>query len=432
MNNGSPGASGTSQCVLTRLVKRDDSKKPVVVYLHRYPIEIEAEQFPATCALLQLLSADFDVVYFSMGSPEEKPEFRQHARFEEIPWSIRRGDGSADKWLKLFLYYLYFPRTLQRLRRLKPAFIICKETLPFLPSRVVRLGVPALIDISDWWVSIVFGRTSLLRKLAWWIETREVTDWNRFNVTAVTHTRAETELMVAKGMNRQKLLLINAPQHEGAYYPAAVPGERQRLGLTDEDWVVAVHGIIHPSKGYPQILEWWAAIVKDRPRWKLVIIGGSGEEARCRRKVRELNLEKHVVMTGWLPSHADVNRALNAADCLLVTRRNSPENQGVIPSSLYHSLALRKPTVVTGLPGMSEVVEDHVNGFTYKPDDATSFREALVHVCDHPEEAANIAQRGYQTAQSSFDTQTCARRYCDLIASMVRESQWSSGAVVPP
>ncbi|MEP6663765.1 MAG: hypothetical protein ABJC04_08885, partial [Verrucomicrobiota bacterium] len=79
------------------------SAKPIVVYFHRYPIEFESEQFPATKTLLNLLSNDFEVVYFSMAASLNDKKLRANARFEEIPLKINRFQ-SRDKWLKTILY----------------------------------------------------------------------------------------------------------------------------------------------------------------------------------------------------------------------------------------------------------------------------------------------------------------------------------------
>ncbi|MEP6663527.1 MAG: glycosyltransferase [Verrucomicrobiota bacterium] len=261
----------------------------------------------------------------------------------------------------------------------------------------------------------MLGKWKFGRKLANRIETREVADWNNFNVVCVVHTKAEGRLVEQKGMAREKIHLINAPQHEGVYFPADAKAEREKLGYTASDWVVALHGIIHPSKGYDQVLRWWAEIIKTHPDWKLLIIGGSGEENKCRALIASLRMEKNVLMTGWLSSHAEVNQALNAADCLLVVRRNSPENFGVIPSALFHSLALNKPTVATGLPGLSEIIQDRVNGFLFKPDDYDSFKNTLELVCDNKELAKTAAFNGIQTAKESFDLNTCAQKYFELI-----------------
>ena len=98
---------------------------------------------------------------------------------------------------------------------------------------------------------------------------------------------------------------------------------RKKLNLPVGDFIVAVHGIIHPSKGYDQMLKWWKNISLNYPSWKLLIIGGAGKEKWCREKISELGLINKVIMTGWLPNQMMVNEYLNAADCLLVTRRNT-------------------------------------------------------------------------------------------------------------
>ena len=125
-------------------------------------------------------------------------------------------------------------------------------------------------------------------------------------------------------------------------------------------------------------------------------------------------------MTGWLPTQGDVNRHLNAADCLLVIRRNSDDNQGIIPSALYHSLATGKPTVATGLAGMAEIVRHGVDGYLFEPDNYDSFRAVLEYVAVHPAEAARIGQAGMAREKECFDPDIAAVKTVEVIDRMLR------------
>ncbi len=389
--------------------------KKNIIYLHRYPIEFEVSQFAGLTSLIREASKKYNIVYISMKKKSSKDEnLRKIVRIKEIPLSVERTD-SFDKWAKTLLYYLMLPRTIYLIKKEKPSFIICKETLPFVPSVIGRLGIPMLIDTSDWWWSIILGKNKLGRKVSSVMEGIEVRDWDKLRAVAIAHTKAEASIVNKKGMRSEKIRIINAPLYKGVYHPYRAQKERKKLGLNKGEWVVAVHGIIHPSKGYDQLLSWWKKIAREHPNWKLLIIGGSGKEVWCKNMVKQLGIEKNVIMTGWLPTQQDVNKYLNAADVLLVTRRNTEENLGVIPSSLFHSLATGKPTIATGLLGMSEIISHKKTGYLFQPDDYNSFRYVLEYVEKNKKEAAKVGNNGIKRGEECFNPDIAAEKYVKVI-----------------
>jgi len=194
--------------------------KPIVVYLHRYPPEVEAQQWPALRPLAAALQSDYDLHYFCMGlaSGRRDEELRRMMQVVELPFTVDQGNG-RDKWLKTLRWYAHMGRTLARLREVEPALVICKETLPFIPGRVAALGFPTIIETSDWWWSILLGHWGWGRKLAERLERREVRSWNRANVKATVSTRAEGRLLAAKGLDESRVVVINAPQNPGVFRP---------------------------------------------------------------------------------------------------------------------------------------------------------------------------------------------------------------------
>ncbi|MBI2440794.1 MAG: glycosyltransferase [Lentisphaerae bacterium] len=397
------------------------SSKPLVVYLHRYPPEHEAQQFSGMRVFLDHLLEKFDVLYVSMrGVKPPAADLRRGLRFMEIPFTIDPASG-LSKFSKTILFYLAVPGILPRLRRLEPDFIICKEPLPFIPIMVSRLGLPFMIaSVSDFWWRIFLGGNRWGRRLAGWLERFEIRRWNLGRACVVANTKAEADLIEKRGMNRNRIFIINTTSPAGLYFPCDAQQERALLKLAPNDWVVAIHGTIRPGKGYGQLLEWWQALTKTHPNWRLLIIGGAGGEAWCRRQIRRLELERQVRMTGWLPGPQEVNRYLNAADCLLVVRRNSDDNQGIIPSALYHSLATGKPTVATGLEGMAEIVRHGVDGFLFEPDNFDSFRKVLEHIAEHPQEAARVGRAGMAREKECFDPVVAAEKNVEVIERMIR------------
>ncbi len=394
--------------------------KPILVYLHRYPPEIEAFQWPALRALAEELAPRYELVYLCMGPARGRNEaLRRNLRVIELPFTVDQANG-RDKWLKTLRWYARLGRLLATIGGLQPVAVICKETLPFIPGRVARTGLPTIIGSSDWWWSILFGHWRWGRKLADWLERREVRSWNRPNVQATVGTRAEGRLLAAKGLDETRIAVINAPQDPGLFRPLDPRPTKTELGLDDGLTYFAIFGIIRGGKGYDQLLDWWRMAVATHPAWRLVIIGGAGGETWCRRQIRKRGLEATTLMTGWLPTKQEVNRWLNAMDALLVLRRNSSDNQGIIPSALYNGLSTGRPVVATGLPGIAEIVRDGVDGYLFAPDDPVAFIAALERVVANPGAAAAVGQAGLARAADCFDPRRAARAHRELIETMLR------------
>ncbi len=395
-------------------------EKPIVVYLHRYPPEIEAFQWPALRELAAALAPDYELVYACMGPANGKrdAELRRNMRVIELPFAVDQTNG-RDKWLKTRRWYGQLDGLLRRIRALDPALILCKEMLPLIPGRVAKLGYPTIIATSDWWWSILLGHWKWGRKLADWLEAREVRGWNRPNVKATVSTRAEGRLLAQKGLDAARIAVINAPQNPGIFRPLSPAPTKAELGLDESLKYFAIFGIIRGGKGYDELLDWWRTATAKHPDWRLVIIGGAGGEAWCRKEIAKRGLEPVVRMTGWLPTKQDVNRWLNAMDAVLSHRRNSPDNQGIIPSALYNGLSTGRPVVATGLPGIAEIVRDGVDGFLYAPDDGASFLAALERAVADPAAAARIGRAGMARAAECFDPRSAAQAHRALIDAMV-------------
>lgn len=406
-----------------KYVEEMSQVKPVIIYLHRYPPEIEALQWPALRELAKVLAHTYDLIYVSMGATggQRDPELRRDMRVIELPFAVDQADG-WDKWRKTLRWYIHLGRTLKGIRKLAPAVILCKETLPFIPGHVASLGFPTIIATSDWWWSILLGHWRWGRRLADWLEKREVRSWNRPNIMTTVSTVAEGRLLAAKGLDAMRTVIINASLSSDVFRPLTPTPTKVELGLDDKLKYFAIFGIIRGGKGYDQLLDWWRLAQARHPDWRLVIIGGAGGESWCRRQIARRGLTSSVHMTGWLPTKQEVNRWLNAMDAVIVQRRNSSDNQGIIPSALFNGLSTGRPVVATGLPGIAEIVRDEADGYLYTPDNGQSFIAALERAVADPETARRIGLAGHARATECFSPQLAAQAHHRLITQMIAAS----------
>ena len=391
------------------------NKKPLVVYLHHRPIEYEAHQNPGLRALFDELLKKYRVAYFSMkGTKPADPKIRENILVKNLSFKIDTSSG-RDKFFKIILWYLSLPLIFSKLKALKPDYIISKESHPLIPSIIARLGIPMLIDVEDWWWTIFFGTTKIGDKFSYFMERMEIRDWKKFRTTVIIHSKTDSEIIHKHGMPKNRIKVVNYPAYEGEYFPCNADDVRKKLGFIGNTFVVSVHGVIRKSKGYDQLVVWWKRLVKNHPNWKLLIIGGAGGEKALKDKIKKLGIEKNVIMSGWLPTHADVNKYLNASDCLLVNRRNTRENRGLISSALFHSLSLGKPTLATGFPAMAEVIEHGKNGYLFEPDNYESFKEVLEYIESYPKEAKKVAKHGIKQANECFNPEKAKQGFVEIV-----------------
>ena len=396
------------------------------MFFSRYPIEFEIVPFPGIRKVLDRLQEKYEVSYFSMGwSKGSNLELRKGLSIKEIPLKVDPS-SSFDKWLKTILYYAFLPLTILSLKLQKPDVVICKETFPFVPYLLGSCNIPLIIETGDWWPSIFLNGSKLGRKVAFAIESSEVKRWNNLNCVAIAHTKAAGEAVITRGLKSDHIQFVPPPMFGGIYSDNKKENSRllrKKLKLNEKDFIVTLHGIIHPSKGYDQVLSWWADLVKIHPDWKLLFIGGTMGEGWFNKMIIDLKLEKNVIMAGWISDQRLLKDYLNASDCLLVTRRNTFENKGTIPSGLTHSLMTGKPTVVTGMQGIREIVQDRKNGYLFEPDNYDSFKKSLEDVYYNQKKASKIGIAGIKRIKEYFDTETAAKRYDSIISKIIKKSE---------
>jgi glycosyltransferase involved in cell wall biosynthesis len=390
---------------------KSKSKKPKIVLFSRYPIEFEVIPFQGFRKVIDKLLLNYEIVYYTLGWAKPKDEtLRRGIDAKELPIRIDIS-SSMDKWVKTLLYYALLPFSILKLKNENPKVIICRENMPFVPLSLRLLNKPVLIEIGDWWPSMILGSTNVGKILANTLENLEVKLWNNGKYKALTHNLSEEKVVLEKGLAKKKIEIVTLPMFGNQYFPCSAEKERLEQGFSKKDFVVATHGIIHRSKGYDQVLIWWSRLVKEHPDWKLLFIGGTMGEEWFRKMIEDLGLKNNVIITGWVSDQNKLNKYLNCANCLLVTRRNTKDNFGTTPSGLTHSLMTGKPTVVTGMPSIHEIIQDRRNGYIFEPDNYVSFKKALEEIFFDKEKSKKIGLAGLKRVKEYFNPEKTAEQY---------------------
>lgn len=124
--------------------------------------------------------------------------------------------------------------------------------------------------------------------------------------------------------------------------------------------LVVIHvSNFRPIKRIQDLVEAMSIVIKEAGNTRLVLVGDGPERQRIELLVKELDLQNHVLMTGF---RSDVPEILRCSDVLVLC--SDSESAGL---TLLEAMSSGLPVVATKVGGTSEIVEDGRNGFLVTP-----------------------------------------------------------------
>ena len=173
---------------------------------------------------------------------------------------------------------------------------------------------------------------------------------------------------------------------------------RAEFGLIGSYPVVGSVAILRRWKGHHFILEAVPRIISAFPDAKFLITGDGPQWDNLNMKIRELGIEKHVIMTGF---RNDISEIMSALDIFILPSTASEATSQVIPQAL----SMGKPVIATNVGGLPEIIEDGVTGLLIPPGDPDAIAGAVLRMAEHKEEAQKMAVKGRDKILKDFTFQ---------------------------
>jgi glycosyltransferase involved in cell wall biosynthesis len=170
-------------------------------------------------------------------------------------------------------------------------------------------------------------------------------------------------------------------------------------------------GRFQPQKNPLLVVEALARIA-DVP-WKAVLVGDGPLRPAVEQLIRQSGLSDRVRLTGWLEPEA-ADRELAAADLLFM-----PSDAEGLPVVGVQALVRGLAIVGSRVGGLSELIEDGVNGFGLVPGDRDGFVQALRRCLADPHLLGGLKTASYSRA-SGYDVAKAAESYEAILAGAMR------------
>lgn len=213
-------------------------------------------------------------------------------------------------------------------------------------------------------------------------------------VACISHFARSQAMYFSNPSHWEKLRIVHCgviPDLYGSHLPTPRPNIR-----------LIFVGRLTAIKGLRVLIEAFTHARKTHPDLHLTLVGDGDDRIHLERLAAPLGDAVH--FAGYLSQDA-VAAALTSADILVL-----PSFAEGLPVVLMEALASARPVIATQVAGVSELVEDEVNGFVVPPGDASTLAERIKQMADDPELRKRMGEAGRAKVRSDFDVQVEAAR----------------------
>jgi glycosyltransferase involved in cell wall biosynthesis len=165
-----------------------------------------------------------------------------------------------------------------------------------------------------------------------------------------------------------------------------------------------------PKKGLDTLLHACALLRDGGLDVNCHLWGGGDEEPRLRALAGRLDLGTRVVFEGPI-ANEHVYSVMNRDDVFVCPSRIMPDGErDGIPVALLETMAAGIPIVSTTVSGIPELVEDGINGYLVRPDDAEALAACLARLLSDPSARRRISDAAQRTVRRDFALEVAIER----------------------
>lgn len=159
---------------------------------------------------------------------------------------------------------------------------------------------------------------------------------------------------------------------------------RTKLGLLDDDIVLLFTGRISKAKGVDTLLVAFEKVLKFNAKVKLILLG----------QLDDINvseaIKNHADRVFVIPPQNNVSEYFQVANIVVL-----PSKFESYPYVMLEAGAMKKPFIGSRTGGISEFIDDGINGFLVEPGNIDELTQKIIYVLQNPELATQAVEKLY-------------------------------------
>jgi len=220
--------------------------------------------------------------------------------------------------------------------------------------------------------------------------------------------------LIARGVERNRIEVVHnaIPPDWGRRFrePDQSRAFRAKLGIGAERNVILIVGRLSREKDHLTLLEAVSRLPKELSPY-LVIVGEGPERSHIEERIRNLNLESSVALTGQLVS-AEPYYGIAQVAVLSSLSEGSP-------NALLEAMAAGVPVVATRVGGIPEIVSHEDTALLVKPGDISGMGTSIARLLTDPGFAQQMAERSRERILEHHAPAARVRKLLDIYAGLL-------------
>jgi len=278
---------------------------------------------------------------------------------------------------------------------------------------------PFVVEIRDLWPKSIVELGQLRPGIALTVLEAMERWLYRSAAGVVVNTSAFVDHIAAFGIPRDHIELVYNGIDPTLFCPRAPDLDLlEQHGLGD-GFSVGYVGTLGLAHGLATVVD-AAERLRDRRDVVFVLIGDGADRARLEQEisrrglsnVRLLGLQPRSAMPAWIAS----------IDVLLVSLRDLPVFETVIPSKVFEFLAQERPVILAAKGEIRRMLRDADAALIIDPENAEQLARAVLELKKSPEAARERARKGRKWVEAGFVRDDLARRLAAFLARTLEEA----------
>ncbi len=298
-----------------------------------------------------------------------------------------------------------------------------------------RRGLPVVYEIRAFWEDAAVGNGtgregSLRYRLTRMLETRAV---RRADAVAVICEGLRDDL-IGRGIDPAKIMVSpngvdltlfgDPPPRDDALAAG--------LGFGDAE-VIGFIGSFYDYEGLDDLIAAMPALVAERPRARLLLVGGGPMEPALRAQAAASPVAAHIHFAGRVP-HDEVERYYSLVDVLAYPRKRMRLTDLVTPLKPLEAMAQRKLVAASDVGGHRELIREGETGTLFAADSPPAIAAALAGLLADRSgwDARKDRARAFVEAERNWSSNICRYEpvYRRLVEAAVPSRTWSRRSTV--
>lgn len=189
-----------------------------------------------------------------------------------------------------------------------------------------------------------------------------------------------------------------------SFNPEIPGGEiRDKLGIGNAPLVLSVARLV-PIKGLTQFIRTIPNVLKKIPETKFVIVGDGPERKNLENEVELLEIRNSIYFTGRVPYQL-MPKFYSAADIFVHV-----PIYDAMPHVVFEAMAMKKPVIVSKVGGITEIVEDGVDGVFTTLGEPVELSDKIIGLLLDRKRREELGIRAYEKIRDQYTWDTIVKR----------------------